>query len=95
VTEPDAEAEVVVTNRHGLHARPASLLAETALRFKEATIQIRRGDLEVDAKSIMELLLLEAKAGTKLTLRAFGPQARGAVDALRQLFERRFDLPDD
>lgn len=94
MTAPDAEAEVVVKNRHGLHARPASLLAETALRFKEATIQIGRGDLDVDAKSIMELLLLEAKAGTKLRLRASGPQAREAVDALRQLFERRFDLAD-
>ncbi|MGQ0612380.1 MAG: HPr family phosphocarrier protein [Planctomycetaceae bacterium] len=86
------EITVVVKNKHGLHARPASVLAETALRYKETELSIRKGDLVVDAKSIMELLLLEATCGTRLQLVAEGPQAPEAVRALQALFEREFDL---
>lgn len=87
-----AEATVKVVNRNGLHARPSSVLAENALRFADTSIAIRRGDLEVDAKSIMELLLLEARRGTELTLVATGPQAQEAIATLVDLFEREFDV---
>ena len=86
------EAVVKVLNKNGLHARPSSVLAETALRFPDTTIVIRRGDLEVDAKSIMELLLLAAGAGTELTLVASGPEAAEAIRSIQGLFEREFDL---
>jgi len=86
------EVTVVVKNKHGLHARPASVLAETALKYKEAEVSIRKGSLVVDAKSIMELLLLEATCGTRLQLVARGPQAQEAVRGLQALFEREFDL---
>ena len=92
MTAPPDQAEVVVRNKNGLHARPASLVAETALRFKQTSICILRGDLEVDAKSIMELLLLEATQGTKLVVKASGPEARAAVEELKRLFENSFDL---
>lgn len=86
------EAKVKVLNRQGLHARPSSVLAQNALRFKDTRISIRRGDLVVDAKSIMELLLLEARCGTELTVEAAGPQAREALEVVRDLFEREFDV---
>lgn len=89
-----AETVVVVRNRSGLHARPSSLIAETAFRFRDTQVTIARGDAVVDAKSIMELLTLEAREGTELRIRASGPEARQAVDALRDLFERRFGLPN-
>jgi phosphocarrier protein len=88
----NAEAVVKVRNKNGLHARPSSVLAENALRFSDTSISIRRGDLEVDGKSIMELLLLEAHCGTELTLSANGPQAQEAIQELRKLFEREFDM---
>jgi len=87
-----AETTVVVSNRNGLHARPSSVLAEAALRFIETSIAIRKGALEVDAKSIMELLLLEAACGTELVLTAVGPRADEAIRELTGLFEREFDL---
>ena len=83
---------VTVRNKNGLHARPSSVLAESALRFEGTSISIQRGELEVDAKSIMELLLLEASCGTELTLVAAGPAAQAAIDELAALFEREFDL---
>jgi phosphocarrier protein HPr len=86
------EAVVTVRNKNGLHARPSSVLAEAALRFGDTSILIRRDSLEVDAKSIMELLLLEAHCGTELTLVASGPQADKAIETLEALFEREFDV---
>lgn len=90
--ENQVEVVVKVLNKNGLHARPSSVLAETALGFEDTQIVIRRGDLQVDAKSIMELLLLEAHCGTELTLVADGSQAEEAITALSALFEREFDL---
>jgi phosphotransferase system HPr (HPr) family protein len=92
VTTLAAEAKVTVRNKAGLHARPASVLAQKALGFADTAITLRRGDLEVDAKSIMELLLLEAKAGTELVIAAKGPRAQEAVAALQGLFEHEFGL---
>ncbi len=86
------ETTVVVRNKNGLHARPSSLLAETALRFADTSITLRRNDTVVDAKSIMELLLLEATCGTELHLSADGPQAGNAVGELKRLFEREFNV---
>ncbi len=86
------EATVKVLNKNGLHARPSSVLAENALRYTDTAISIRRGELEVDAKSIMELLLLEAHCGTELQLVASGPRAEEAVGELQALFEREFDI---
>jgi len=90
--ETTAQATVVVRNKNGLHARPSSLLAEAALRFKSTSVTVSRGDIVVDAKSIMELLLLEASSGTELTIAADGPEANAAIDKLRSLFERSFDV---
>ncbi len=98
-SKTSVEITVRVQNKNGLHARPSSVLAETALRFAETSISLRRTDSDVadanalvDAKSIMELLLLAAGPGTELTLLADGPQANEACDAIRALFEREFDL---
>jgi phosphocarrier protein HPr len=90
--ETCAQATVVVRNKNGLHARPSSLLAEAAMRFKGTSVTVARGDIIVDAKSIMELLLLEATSGTELTLSAEGPEAEAAIEQLSALFERAFDV---
>jgi phosphocarrier protein len=92
VTAVAAQAKVTVRNKAGLHARPASVLAQTALGFPDTSITLKRGDLQVDAKSIMELLLLEAKFGTELVIEAKGPKANEAVAAVQALFDREFDL---
>lgn len=86
------EATVTVRNKQGLHARPSSVLAQAAISFPDTTIRLKKGALEVDAKSIMELILLEAHFGTELQLTATGPKAEEAVALIRGLFERQFDL---
>ena len=81
-----------MANKAGLHARPSSVLAEGALRFPLTRILVRKGEFEVDAKSIMELLLLEASCGTELTLVARGPRSEEALEVLAGLFAREFDI---
>ena len=80
---------VKVTNQYGIHARPAALLVKTASGF-QSDILIEKDGVAVSAKSIMGLLTMEGHQGAKLILRAEGPDAPAALDALQELFERKF-----
>jgi phosphocarrier protein len=83
--------EVCIKNEYGLHARPASLLANTASQF-QSNITIIKDEKEVNAKSIMNLLLLAAGKDTVLKLSADGPDEDGALSAIKELIEvRKFD----
>lgn len=84
-----AERSVQIVNKHGLHARPAAEMVKAAARFK-SEITISRDDLEVNGKSIMGVMMLAAEYGATITLRADGPDADDAVDALAGLVSSRF-----
>ena len=84
-----ATRDVVVTNRDGLHLRPAHTLAKLSATFA-SEIQLVRDGEAVDGKSILSIITLAAAQGTKLTLRAEGPDAEEAVTALEQLFQGGF-----
>lgn len=81
-----ATRDVVVINREGLHLRPAHSLAKLAATF-ESDIQVVRNGEAVDGKSILSIVTLAAAQGTKLTLRAQGPDAEAALTALAQFFQ--------
>jgi phosphotransferase system HPr (HPr) family protein len=78
----EALADVVLPAGVDLHARPAAEFVRTAMGFK-ACIVIRFGDREANAKSLLAVLGLGAKAGSALSLRADGGDAVTAVEALR------------
>ena len=82
---------VTIANRLGLHARPAMMLAEAAMRF-ESEIRVRRLDQDeaVDAKSIMQLMMLAAICGTRLELTATGVDSANAIADLQTLIEGNF-----
>ena len=80
------ESEFVVRSELGLHARPAGQFVVLASRF-ECEIQVGRGGEWVDGRSILSLLSLAAGSGTSLTIRAGGPDAAEAVEALGRLLE--------
>jgi len=84
------EERVVVKSVQGLHARPARMLWEKARRFV-AQVRIAKGRLDVDAKSIFDIMTLDATAGTELTVRARGRDAREAVQALVRLISSELD----
>jgi phosphocarrier protein len=83
------ERTVTIVNRQGLHARPAAEIVKIASRFN-AEVTLVRDDLEVNGKSIMGVMMLAAEQGASLLLRADGPDAEQAVDALSTLIANKF-----
>jgi len=83
------ERSVQIVNKHGLHARPAAEVVKVASRFA-SEITISRDDLEVNGKSIMGVMMLAAEFGAEITLRANGPDAEAALDAIAALVASRF-----
>ncbi|TAN05337.1 MAG: HPr family phosphocarrier protein [Rhodanobacteraceae bacterium] len=84
------EKEIVVSNKLGLHARASAKLVQLVQGFK-STIWLVSGGREVNAKSIMGVMMLAAGIGTPLTLRAEGPDEAQALAAVADLFDRKFD----
>ena len=93
LTQDVREATVEIKNAAGLHMRPAMLFVGVADQF-DCEIAVSSERAEVDAKSIMQISLLMATCGTRLKIRAQGPEADEAIDALKELVEvRMFDEP--
>lgn len=86
----ECAARVTVVNRLGLHARPATAVADLAQRFTSAIV-LRRDGQEIDGKSIMQIMLLAATQGAELELIAKGDDAEQACQAICELFARGFD----
>ena len=83
------EREIEVINRLGLHARAAAKLVHLTGGFK-SSIQLVSDGEEVDAKSILGILLLAAGQGSLLTLRCDGEDEAEALAAVSDLFGDRF-----
>jgi phosphocarrier protein HPr len=84
------ERTLVVTNRLGLHARATAKLVQVLSGFRCSATLSAKGR-EVNAKSIMGVMLLAAGTGTEVLLRVDGDDEATAADAVSALFERRFD----
>ena len=84
-----AERTVKIVNVNGLHARPAAEVVKVATKFK-CDIMMIRDDLEVNAKSIMGVMMLAAECGSELIVRATGPDAEEAVAAIAALVANKF-----
>ena len=82
--------DIEIVNRLGLHARPAAMLVQTASEFT-CDIKIRKDKVEVDAKSIMGVLMLAAEHGSILHLQCDGPDEKAAADAIAALFAQKFN----
>jgi phosphocarrier protein HPr len=82
------ETVVEIRNAEGLHMRPAMQFVDLASRF-ECDIVVSNEQTEADGKSIMQMSMLAATCGTRLHLRAEGPDAEQALEALRELVEER------
>ncbi|MBI4323601.1 MAG: HPr family phosphocarrier protein [Candidatus Omnitrophica bacterium] len=79
-----AHRTVTVIHRQGLHARPAALFVQLANRFA-SRVTVRKGRKNVDGKSIMGLLTLAAKQGSRISIVVDGPDAHEALVQLCRL----------
>lgn len=88
-----AQGVFEVTNQKGLHARAAAMLAKTASGFT-ADVTLALDSHQVNAKSVMGVLLLCGSRGTRIAVIAEGPDAAPAVEAIGALFEAGFGESD-
>ncbi|WP_027079260.1 HPr family phosphocarrier protein [Luteimonas mephitis] len=84
------ERELLVGNKLGLHARATAKLVQALAPYRCNATLTAKGR-EVNAKSIMGVMLLAAGHGTLVVLRVEGEDEAAAADAVCALFERRFD----
>jgi phosphocarrier protein len=83
------ERSVRIINPSGLHARPAAQLVRMASRFV-CEVRVGKDELDVNAKSIMGVLLLAAEHGSEIRIRCEGEDAEDAVNEIVALVERGF-----
>lgn len=84
------EKNIEIVNKLGLHARSASKLVSVSSSYL-SDIQISYKNKQVNAKSIMNLLMLAAKKGDSVTIRCEGEDEEAAMQAVCDLINRRFD----
>ena len=90
--ETDASFEAVVTNPSGLHARPAATFVKTASRY-DADVRIAdldTGSDEISGRSLLALMALGIRQGSRVRVSATGPEAHAALTELRTLIEDGF-----
>ena len=82
--------EVVVSNKLGIHARPAAMFVKIANKFS-CDVYVEKDDERVNGKSIMGLMMLAAGPGSRLMIYAEGEDAARVVVELEALLKRKFD----
>lgn len=87
------ERDIAIVNRLGLHARASARLVQALAPF-QSTIQLTHRGRQINAKSIMGLMMLAAGFGSTVQASVDGPDEDAAMAALVDLFERRFDEAD-
>ena len=83
------ERQATIVNQEGLHARPAARIVRLASTF-ESEIELVKDGLDVNGKSIMGVMMLAAECGSSIIIRATGPDAEQAVEALAELVASGF-----
>jgi phosphocarrier protein HPr len=79
----------MVRNQPGIHARPAALFVKKAAEYR-SEVFVSHGDLTVNGKSIMGVMMLAAEEGAEIRIAATGPDEEAAVDALVFLVDSKF-----
>jgi len=82
--------ELTVSNKLGIHARPAAMFVKTANRFN-CEIFVEKDGEKVNGKSIMGLMMLAAGPGSKIMVSAEGDDGPEALHELEALLKRKFD----
>src|SRR5215470_17381415 len=89
-TDSNMTWDFMVSNKLGIHARPAAMFVKTANRFS-CDIFVEKDGEKVNGKSIMGLMMLAAGPGSKLTVHAQGRDASQALAEIETLIKRKFD----
>ena len=83
------QATVKITNKAGLHARSAATFVQLASKF-QSNVKVRKGDIEVNGKSILGMMMLGATSGSSITIKVAGPDEERAPEELEKLIKDKF-----
>ncbi len=83
------EQSLTITNKHGLHARPAAQFVKIAGKFT-SDIKVIKDGLEVNGKSIMGIMMLAAEPGSEIIINVDGEDEKEAFEALSDLIIQKF-----
>jgi phosphocarrier protein len=89
LSQNTATRTVQLTNKYGLHARPAALFVELCNRFA-SEVEVRKDEVSVNGKNILDIMMLGAETGTQLIINATGPDAEATISQLAELIESNF-----
>ncbi len=82
--------ELIVQNSLGLHARPAAMVVSEASKYR-SEIHLNKDGVEINAKSIMGVMMLAAEKGSSVVVTASGEDEQLAIAAIEALFASKFD----
>lgn len=82
--------ELTVSNKMGIHARPAAMIVRVANKYG-ADVVVEKDEEQVNGKSIMGLMMLAAGNGSRLRFIANGKDAEELLREMTALFERKFE----
>lgn len=77
----------VITDKEGIHARPAGIIVAEAKKFESETIIIAANGKEGDLKRLLRVMALGVKAGTAVTITVEGPNEEEAASSLEKVFK--------
>lgn len=80
-----------VTNRMGIHARPAAMIVRIANKYNETELWVEKANEQVNGKSIMGLMMLAAGYGTQLKFIAKGVSAQKLLNEIKDRFDQKFE----
>lgn len=82
--------KIKIINSLGLHARPAAQLVKITTRY-DCDVFISREDMEVNAKSIMGVMMLAAEMDSEITIKCSGPDEIMCINDLKELIKNKFN----
>ncbi|CAA7625435.1 phosphohistidinoprotein-hexose phosphotransferase component of N-regulated PTS system (Npr) [Magnetospirillum sp. LM-5] len=91
--DTEVRRTATICNRRGLHARAAAKFVKLVATF-DAQVHVAHRGTEVSGMSIMGLMMLAAAPGCSIEMRASGPDAGPALDAICTLIDQKFDEED-
>ena len=81
----------VVKNERGIHARPSSVIAKEALKYK-STVMIQYNGKSANAKDVLQIIMLELFVGSSVTITATGEDEEAACEEIRKAVEKEFNF---
>ena len=83
------KSKVQIINKLGMHARPAAQLVKITSKYN-ANVFIDKDGFEINAKSIMGVMMLAAEQGSYLTIKCDGPDEKPCLDEIVELINNKF-----